>query len=53
MMIYDQLQGMIGLLPADPAIGDVILYVAAVVLLVYILIFIIRGVLSVALHFFV
>lgn len=52
-MIYEQLQNMIGSLPADPAIGDVILYVAAVVLLVYILIFIIRGVLSVALHFFV
>lgn len=52
-MIYEQLQTMIGSLPADPAIGDIILYVAAVVLLVYILIFIIRGVLSVALHFFV
>lgn len=52
-MIYEQLQTMIGSLPADPAIGDVILYVAAVVLLVYILIFIIRGVLSVVLHFFV
>ena len=52
-MIYDQLQTMIGSLPADPAIGDVILYVAAVVLLVYILICIIRAVLSIALHFFV
>lgn len=52
-MIYEQLQTMIGSLPADPAIGDIILYVAAVVLLVYILIFIIRAVLSIALHFFV
>lgn len=52
-MIYQQLQSMIGSLPVDPAIGDVILYVAAVVLLVYILIFIIRAVLSVVLHFFV